>query len=106
MNPKKITCIIGFCFALLFSGCSNAPKISEKAFCEIAANKIVRYKKDKGLTVIRTESGSIFLPNTSGFTIFRGMDTEITLMKELDPVKYYRLNSDNDVMNLCKIEVK
>jgi uncharacterized protein (UPF0254 family) len=94
---------IGVCLsAFLITSCSSSQSISAEAFCTQATNEIVAYQKEFGLRLL----GGVFIPNTTGFTIFKNLEDDIPSLQKSDPVKYYNMGSDQDVMKLCKIEVK
>jgi hypothetical protein len=94
---------IGLCLSVfLVTSCSSSQSLSPEVFCARATNEIVAYQKEYGLRLL----GGVFFANTTGLTIFTDLEDDIATLQNTDPVKYYNLDSDQDVMNLCKIEVK
>jgi hypothetical protein len=47
----------------------------------------------------------VYFANTTGITVFAGLEDDIAALQDADPVKYYDLGNDQAVMKLCKIEV-
>ena len=87
--------------ALLLTSCGSR-EVSTEAFCSAAADAIIKYDQEVGLTTL----GGVYFPNTTGLTIFADLEPEIINLQKADPVKFYNLATDQEVMKLCKIEVK
>ena len=93
---------VGICVSsLLITSCGSKQVISTEEFCSKAADLIIAYKQEYGLTVIAGE----YFANTTGITVFAGLEDDIAALQDTDPVKYYDLGNDQAVMKLCKIEV-
>lgn len=87
--------------ALLLTSCGTR-EVSTEEFCSAAANAIIKYDQEVGLTTL----GGVYFPNTTGLSIFADLEPEIIKLQKADPVKFYTLATDQGVMRLCKIEVK
>jgi hypothetical protein len=98
---KSLSLAIGIS-SLLLSSCSAHQSTSTEVFCSKAADLIIAYKREHGLTVI----AGVYFANTTGITVFAGLEDDIAALQDADPVKYYDLGNDQAVMKLCKIEVK
>jgi hypothetical protein len=87
--------------SLLLSSCGSKQEVSTDEFCAKAADLIIAYKQEFGLTVI----AGVYFANTTGITVFAGLEDDIAALQDADPVKYYDIANDQAVMKLCKIEV-
>ena len=86
---------------MLLTSCGKR-EVSTEEFCSAAANAIIKYDQEVGLTTL----GGVYFPNTTGLSIFADLEPEIIKLQKADPVKFYTLATDQGVMRLCKIEVK
>ena len=56
-------------------------EVSTEEFCSAAANAIIKYDQEVGLTTL----GGVYFPNTTGLSIFADLEPEIIKLQKSRP---------------------